>query len=348
MAGRNAKSPGGKGSSAETAPDKVAPVVGGVCGARRMATLDDIVEAVREFPVRRVAVACAQDEAVLSAVAEARSRDIAEYVLVGDREGILAAAASAKVEIDPACVVHEPDGLKAAARAVALARDGSADIVMKGYIHTDDFLRAVLDKESGLRAGSIMSHVFVLEARHQGRLVLVSDGAMNIAPDLAAKANIIMNAVHVARMLGMAEPRVAVLAAVEMVNPAMPATVEAATLAKMSERRQFSVPCRVDGPFALDNAVSALAARHKKLSGPVAGEADVLIAPDVEAGNILAKSFVYLAGGDVAGVLVGALRPVVLTSRADNARSKLMSIALAVLMSNCQRDVRLKVGKVHF
>ena len=331
------------------APAKPAPVQSEAPEApARITSLDGLLEAIRKFPLRRVAVACAEDEAVLSAVAEAKAQHIAEYVLVGDREAVLAAAAAAGVDIDPACVVHEPDPLKAAAQAVRMARDGSADMVMKGYIHTDDFLRAVLDKEHGLRTGSIMSHVFALEATRLGRLLFVSDGAMNIAPDLATKANIILNAVHVARMFGIAEPRVAVLAAVEMVNPAMPATVDAATLAKMSERGQFSVPCRVDGPFALDNALSLVAARHKKLSGPVAGEADILIAPDIEAGNILAKSFVYLAGGDVAGVLVGALRLVVLTSRADNARSKLFSIAAAAMMTNHEREVRLKVGKVHF
>jgi phosphate butyryltransferase len=318
-------------------------------GARpRIGSFEGLLGAVRDFPVRRVAVACAQDEAVLSAVVEARQRKIAEYVLVGDRDEILAAAASAGADLDRGCVVHEPDELKAAARAVAMAREGAADIVMKGYIHSDDFLRAVLDKEAGLRTGAIMSHVFVLEARRLGRLLFVSDAAMNVAPDLTAKAGIVLNAVHLARMFGVEEPRVAVLAAVEVANPAMPATVEAATLAKMGERGQFSVPCRVDGPFALDNALSAAAARHKKIEGPVAGAADVLIVPDIEAGNILAKSFVYLAEGDVAGVLVGALRPVVLTSRADSARSKLFSIAAAVLMTNYEREVRLKIGKVHF
>ncbi|HOX06464.1 MAG TPA: bifunctional enoyl-CoA hydratase/phosphate acetyltransferase [Planctomycetota bacterium] len=309
---------------------------------------DGVLEAIRGFPLRRVAVACAQDEAAVAAAVEARQRGIAEYVLVGDRAGILAAAAAAGAEVDSACVVDEPDPLKAAAQAVRLARDGTADIVMKGYIHTDDFLRAVLDKDAGLRTGSVMSHVFVLEATSLGRPLFVSDAAMNIAPNLATKADIILNALHVARMFGLEEPRVAVLAATEVVNPAMPATVEAATLAKMAEHRQFTVPCVIDGPFALDNALSEAAARHKKLSGPVAGRADVLIAPDIEAGNLLAKSFVYLAGGDVAGVLVGALRPVVLPSRADSARSKLFSIAVAVLMTNYEREGRLKIGKVHY
>jgi phosphate butyryltransferase len=314
----------------------------------RMGAFEDILEVIDDYPVRRVAVACAADAAVLQAVTEARDRNVAEYILVGDREEILAVAGESGVEPERARIEHQPDPLKAAALAVRLAREGEADIVMKGYIHTDDFLRAILDREKGLRAGSVMSHVFAMESRLQKRLVFLSDAAMNISPDLETKAAIILNAVHLASMFGLDRPRVAVLAAVEVVNPAMPATVEAATLAKMSERRQFSTPCVIDGPFGLDNAIDEFAARHKKVEGPVAGNADVLIVPDIEAGNVLAKSFVFMSGGDVAGVLVGAKRPVVLTSRADNARSKLFSIATAVLMTNFEREVRLKIGKVHF
>jgi len=314
----------------------------------RIRAFEDILEVIEDYPVRRVAVACAADGAVLQAVTEARDRDVAEYILVGDREEILAKAAEAGVELEQARIEHQPDPLKAASLAVKLTREGEADIVMKGYIHTDDFLRAILDRETGLRAGSVMSHVFVMESKLQKRLVFMSDAAMNISPSLETKADIILNAVHLASMFGLECPKVGVLAAVEVVNPAMPATTEAATLAKMSERRQFSTPCVIDGPFGLDNAIDAFAAKHKRIDGPVAGQADVLIVPDIEAGNILAKSFVFMSGGDVAGVLVGAKRPVVVTSRADNARSKLFSIATAVLMTNFEREVRLKIGKVHF
>ncbi len=314
----------------------------------RISQLDDILDVIDDYPVRRVAVACAEDAEVLKAVTAARDRQVAEYLLVGDEDEILRQAEAAGVEVERARIEHQPDPLKAAELAVKLAREGEADIVMKGYIYTDDFLRAILDRETGLRTGSIMSHVFVMESKLQGRLIFMSDAAMNISPDLETKADIIMNAVHLASMFGLAEPRVGVLAAVEVVNPAMPATVEAATLAKISERRQFSKPCIIDGPFGLDNAINAAAAEHKKVTGPVAGRADILIVPDIEAGNILAKSFVFMAGGDVAGVVVGAKRPVVLTSRADNARSKLFSIATAVLMTNFEREVRLKIGKVHF
>lgn len=315
---------------------------------QRISQFDDILEVIDDYPVRRVAVACAEDAEVLKAVTAARDRQVAEYLLVGDEAEILRQAEAAGVEIERARIEHQPDPLKAAALAVKLTREGEADIVMKGYIYTDDFLRAVLDRETGLRTGSIMSHVFVMEFKLQDRLIFMSDAAMNISPDLETKADIIMNAVHLASMFGLSEPRVGVLAAVEVVNPAMPATVEAATLAKISERRQFSTPCIIDGPFGLDNAINVAAAEHKKVVGPVAGRADILIVPDIEAGNILAKSFVFMAGGDVAGVVVGAKRPVVLTSRADNARSKLFSIATAVLMTNFEREVRVKIGKVHF
>jgi len=309
---------------------------------------EGILEAIKGFPMRRVAVACAQDEAVLSAVVEAKQKKVAEYLLIGDEAEIMKRADAAGLALERSRIEHQPDPLRAAARAVQLTREGDADIVMKGYIHTDDFLRAVLDREHGLRTGSVMSHVFVMEAKGLGKLLSVTDAAMNIAPNLATKADIILNAVHLASMFGLEQPRVAVLAAVELINPAMPATVEAAALAKIAERWQFSAPCRVDGPLALDNALSLLAAKHKKIGGEVAGQADILVVPDIEAGNILAKSFVYLCGGDVAGVVVGAKRPVVLTSRADNARSKLFSLATAVLMTNYEREVRLKIGKVHF
>jgi phosphate butyryltransferase len=219
---------------------------------------------------------------------------------------------------------------------------------MKGYVHTDDFLRGVLDKQHGLRAGSILSHVFVAEMREQERLVFVTDGAMNIAPDLKQKAAILLNAVHLANIFGITKPRVAVMAAVELVNPAMSATVDAACLAKMMDRNQYVPACTVDGPLALDNAVSLLAAQHKRIAGPVAGQADILLVPNIECGNMLAKSLVYFARHRLVGLLVGARAPVVLTSRADSAESKLLSIAAAVLMVNAKREFQLKIGRVHY
>ena len=193
-----------------------------------------------------------------------------------------------------------------------------------------------------------MSHVFVAELPGRDGFLFVTDGAMNIAPDLEQKACIILNAVHLAHVLDFDEPRVAVLAAVELLNPAMQATIDATCLHTMSDRRQFSPKCIVDGPFGLDNAVSEIAARHKGVDGPVAGKADILVVPDIEAGNMLAKCLVYFADARLAGVLIGAARPVVLTSRADTAEAKFLSIGLAVYLTNIQRALQLKIGKVHY
>jgi phosphate butyryltransferase len=309
---------------------------------------DALLKLVSNQPGCRLAVAAAQDHTVLEAVRDAESRGLVKAVLVGDREAILEEADQAGYEVRGSDIVHEPDPTKAALEAVALASSGAADLVMKGYIHTDDFLRAVLHKERGLRSGSIMSHVFIAEVRGLDRLVFIADGAMNIAPDLEQKAGILLNTVHIATAFGVMRPKVAVLAAVELVSPLMPATIEAAALAQMSKRRQFSVSCEVDGPLALDNAISEIAAAHKKISGPVAGWADVLLVPNIEAGNMLAKSLGYLGGCRLAGLLVGARVPVVLTSRADTAESKLLSIAAAVFTINLERALWLKVGKVHY
>jgi phosphate butyryltransferase len=313
-----------------------------------MRSLDELFGLVEGHPVRKVAVAVAEDPSVVAAAAEARRREIAEAILVGDESAIRKAAASAKVSTEGLRIVGESDPLRALATAVKMVSGGEADILMKGYIHTDDFIRGVLDKEHGLRTGSIMSHVFVGEVRRQSKLVFITDGAMNVAPDLKQKAAILLNAVHLANTFGITNPKVAVLAAVELVNPAMPATVDAACLAKMADRSQYVPPCTVGGPFALDNAVSTLAAQHKRITGPVAGVADILLVPTIECGNVLAKSLVYFGECRLIGLLVGAKAPVVLTSRADTMESKLLSIAGAVLMVNAKREFQLKIGKVHY
>jgi len=313
-----------------------------------MKNFDTLLSLVEKHPVRKVAVAVAQDSSVIEAVDEAKKRDIARAVLIGDEHEIREEAESAGVSLDGHEIVHEPDAIKAVAAAVKMVSSGDADILMKGYIHTDDFLRGVLNKEYGLRTNAIMSHVFIGELRDPERLVFITDGAMNIAPTLEQKAAILLNAVHLANIFGVMKPTVAVLAAVELVNPAMPATVEAACLAKMADRRQYVPECVVDGPLALDNAVSMAAARHKKIGGAVAGRADILLVPDIEAGNMLAKSLVYFGNRRLIGLLVGSKAPVVLTSRADSKESKMLSIAGAVLMVNITRALQLKIGKVHY
>lgn len=313
-----------------------------------MNNFNELLSIVEKHPVRKVAAAAAQDPYVIEAIVEAKKRNIAESLLIGDEPSIHKAAQFAGVSINEIPVIDRTDPLHAVTTAVEMVSSGEADILMKGYIHTDDFLRGLLNRETGLRTGSIMSHVFVAEIQEQNKLIFITDGAMNIMPDIEQKAAILLNAVYLANLFGIQNPKVAVLAAVELVNPAMPATVEAACLAKMADRNQYVPSCTVDGPFAMDNAISVFAAQHKKITGPVAGGADILLVPNIECGNILVKSLVYLSGRRTIGLLVGAKAPVVLTSRADTMEAKLLSIAGAVLMVNMSRKLRLKVGKVHY
>lgn len=313
-----------------------------------MKDFDILLDRVKEHPVRKVAVAVGQDTAVIGAAGRAKREGIAETILVGDEELIRAIAADIDVSLEGMEIVHRAQPLKAVAEAVRIVSAGQADILMKGYIHTDDFIRGVLNKEYGLRTGSIMSHVFVVELTEAGKLLFITDAAMNIAPDLEQKAAILLNAVYLANLFGLEDPKVAVMAAVELVNPAMPATLDAAALEQMAKRRQYVPHCTIDGPFALDNAICPTAAKHKKITGPVAGCADILVVPSIEAGNMLAKSMVYFSGKRMIGLLVGARAPVVLTSRADTMECKLLSMAGAVLMVNMKRELRLKIGKVHY
>ena len=310
-------------------------------------SFDQMLEEVKSRPRRSVAIAVAHDPIVIEAAAEASRRDIADPVLVGDAKRIEQIAKDLMISPNNIHIVDEPNELLAVKAAVEMTSSGKTDMVMKGYIHTDDFLRGVLDKEIGLRTGYLMSHVSILEARGFDRFIFVTDGAMNIQPTLEEKAQIILNAVQLAEIFGIDQPRVAVLAAIELVNPKMPNTLDAAALGKMGDRGQFSAGI-VDGPFALDDAVSMLAAKHKRISGTVAGAADILLVPNVEAGNILGKAFVYFSQGRIAGVLMGAAAPVVLNSRADTAEAKLLSIATGVFIADVQGRLGIKIGKVHY
>lgn len=313
-----------------------------------MKRFSDILDAVSQNPIKKIAIASAGDRTVIQAAKKAQDAGVAQVVLVGDEGTIKTLAEEAGLALDEKAVVHEPAPEKAAFRAAEIVSTGGADVLMKGYIHTDDFLRGVLDRQVGLRAGTRMSHVFVCQLQAFDRFIMVTDAAMNIAPDLVTKAEIIMNGVHMSRILGIEKPKVACLAAIELLNPKMQATIDATCLETMSARGQFSPGCLVDGPFALDNALSPAAAAHKKIGGPVAGQADLLVVPMIEAGNMLVKSFVYGAGALTAGCVVGARAPVVLTSRADSSESKFLSMALAVLMCDVERSLRLKIGKVHY
>lgn len=298
---------------------------------KTLKSFEDIVNDVKGKPPKRVAVAAAQDEAVLEAVRAACEQQLAEFTLVGDIDKIKTIAAKLDVNLNEVTLVHEPDERMAAYRAVTLVSGGQADVLMKGLINTADLLRAVLDKDVGLRTGRVLSHTAVFELPDFGRLLMVTDGGMNIAPTLQQKADIIQNSVLLAQVLGINPAKVAVLAAVEVINPDMPPTLEAAALTQMANRGQIRGAI-VDGPLALDNAICPEAAQHKGITSPVAGVADILVTPDIEAGNILGKSMVYMAKGKIAGLVLGAAKPVIVTSRADSFEAKIMSIALGALL----------------
>jgi phosphate butyryltransferase len=303
-----------------------------------MKRISEIIEKAKTLGRRRLAVASAQEAAVLEAVADAYREGIAEPILVGDPGAIARAAAEANkgsgVDISSFRIVEEPSLAGAAARAVALVRSGEAEFLMKGIIDTSLLLRTALNKETGLNAGRLASHVAVIEVPTYHKLLIVTDAALNIAPDLSAFVDIIDSAVAVANALEVKTPKVALLAAVEKVNPEkMPCTVTASVLTQMNRRGQIK-NCIVDGPLALDNAISAESARIKKIQSDVAGDADILVVPDIEAGNILYKCLLDLAGAKGAAVIMGASVPMVLTSRADSAETKLASIALASLLGD--------------
>jgi phosphate butyryltransferase len=294
-----------------------------------MTELSQLIEIVRRAGKKsRIVVAGAADIPVLEAVRDAFQAGIVEAVLVGDKRGIEEGAAKIGMDCSQAQIVDIADPSQAAARAVSCVREGQAQILMKGFVSTEILLRAVLNKEKGLPTGRLLSHVGIFESPHYSKLFCVSDAAMNIAPTLEDKAAILNNAVSVFHTLGVETPLVAVLAAVETVNPKMEPTIHAAMLTQMNRRGQIK-GCVVDGPLALDNAVSKEAAAHKGITGEVPGNADIILVPDIEAGNALYKSLVFLGGALTAGIIVGAKAPIVLTSRADSNASKLSSIALA-------------------
>lgn len=297
-----------------------------------LATFDEVVARAKQRPSAKVAIAAAQDRDVLEAVQMAREIGMGEFVLVGDEELIASMASQTGLRLSDLEVLHEPDPRIAALRAVELVSSGQAGILMKGLIPTADFLRAVLNKEVGLRTGRLLSHVAVFKSPRYDRLIYMTDGAMVVAPTLQDKVQIIQNAIGVAHKLENEMPKVACIAAVEVVNPDMPETVDAAALAKMSDRGQIS-GCIVDGPLGLDNAVCRESAEHKGVGGPVAGRADILLAPNIVAGNVIYKTLVYFGQVETAAVVTGARVPIVLTSRSDSPEARLNSLALAIATS---------------
>jgi phosphate butyryltransferase len=287
----------------------------------------ELLEKARRRKTRRVVLIGSDDREGVRALRLAVEEGIAAPVFVGNKrktEAILEEEGLEGKIIDAASLEE------ACELGVKLVRSGEADIVMKGLVKTSTLLKAVLNKEWGLRSGSILSHIVAMDVPAIDRLVFVSDGGMVIRPDLQTKVSIIENAVRFLKSTGYERPKVALIAAVEVVNTDMPDTMEAAIITKMAQRGQIA-DCDIEGPLGLDNALSPLAAEIKKVSGPVAGRADLLVAPDIASGNFLGKSAVYLAGGTIAGLVLGATAPIVIVSRADSAPSKLSSIALATL-----------------
>jgi len=272
------------------------------------------------------------DALSLTGALEAARRGLIEPILIGPRTRMEAAAAAAGVSLAGLQLIDVEHSHEAAARACELAAKGRAAAIMKGALHTDELMEAVVASHSGLRTDRRMSHVFVLDVPNYPRPLLVSDAALNIAPDLATKRDIVQNAIDCAHAMDIAEPRVAILSAVETVNPKMVSTLDAAALCKMADRGQI-VGGLLDGPLAFDNAISQDAAEAKGIISAVAGRADILIVPDIEAGNMLAKQLFYLSNAQSAGVVMGARVPIILTSRSDPEASRLASCALAILVN---------------
>ncbi|MDZ7337529.1 MAG: bifunctional enoyl-CoA hydratase/phosphate acetyltransferase [candidate division KSB1 bacterium] len=294
---------------------------------------DQLVDEVKKLGGKRIAVAMADEEDALRAVNHARGAGLAEPILVGDKEEILRMAEAAGIDITGVAVEHAEGEAGAVARAVELVREGDAEVLMKGRCSTAAFLKGILDKNSGLRGSGILSHLAAFEVPTYPKLILMSDAAMNIAPDLQTKIAIVENAIAAAHKLGMNAPKVALIAAVEKVNPeGMPCTADAAVIAKMAQRGQIKGAI-VDGPLAVDNALSSKSCEVKGISSPVGGEADILIMPTIEVGNCFYKTLTVLAGARCAGIVVGARAPVVLSSRADSDDTKFLSIALALMVS---------------
>ncbi|MED3446193.1 phosphate butyryltransferase [Bacillus thuringiensis] len=292
--------------------------------------LEYLIDQAAGKPKKTVAVAVAEDHEVIEAVAKAIKLQLAQFRLYGNQEKIMGMLQEHGLQTSEHVeVIAAMSNAEAAELSVKAVRNSEADVLMKGNIPTANILKAVLNKEWGLRKGSVLSHVAAFEVPNYDRLIFVTDAAMNIAPDVTQKAAIIQNTVEVARAIGIDLPKVAPIAAVEVVNPAMQATIDAAMLTQMNRRGQIK-DCIVDGPLALDNAVSQIAAEHKGIVSDVAGKADILLVPTIEAGNVLYKSLVYFADAKVGAMIAGAKAPIVLTSRADSAETKVYSLALAV------------------
>lgn len=291
---------------------------------------DELMARCRAVGPARTAVVHPCDEVAVLAAVEAAARGLITPILIGPERKIRAAAAAAQADISTFALIAVPHSHAAAAQGVALVRSGEADLLMKGSLHTDELMREVFDRNCGLRTERRISHVYLMQTDHYPKPLMITDGAINISPNLEDKRDIVRNAIDLAHVLGIALPKVAILSAVETVSSRIPSTLDAAALCKMADRGQITGGL-LDGPLAFDNAISTAAAAEKGIVSPVAGAADILVAPDLVAGNILAKQLTFLGGAFAAGVVLGARAPIILTSRADSEQARVVSCALAVL-----------------
>ena len=297
---------------------------------------DALIARCEALPATPCAVAHPCDESSLRGAVEAAELGLILPILVGPSARIAAVAAQFKIDISAFEVVDAPHSVASAETAVRLAREGKAEMLMKGSLHSDEIMAEVVKRETGLRTSRRVSHCFIMDVPAIDRVVIITDAAVNIFPTLEDKLHIVQNAIDLAHALGMTEPRVAILSAMETINPKVPSTIEAAALCKMAERGQITGGV-LDGPLALDNAIDLGAAKIKKIKSPVAGQADILVVPDLEAGNMLAKSLSFMADADAAGIVLGARVPIILTSRADSVVTRLASCAVASLLADARR-----------
>jgi len=298
--------------------------------------LDALIARARKHPPIKVAVAHPCDQVSLESAVAAAKLGLMDPILVGPEQRIREVAAKHDLDISNFEIVDAAFSHDSAEKAVALVREGRAEALMKGSLHTDELMGAVVKRDTGLRTSRRISHCFIMDVPDHDQPLIITDAAVNIAPDLKVKVDIIQNAIDLAHALSPNEPRVAILSAMESVNPDVPSTLEAAALCKMADRGQITGAV-LDGPLALDNAISPEAAAIKKISSPVAGRASILVVPDLEAGNMLAKSLSFLADADAAGIVLGAKVPIILTSRADEEMARLASCAVAQLLVASRR-----------
>jgi phosphate acetyltransferase len=303
---------------------------------RKHTKYERLVAATKGLHRLATAVAHPCDESSLRGALEASEAGLIRPILIGPKQKMHGLAGSLDLNLDPAEIIDVPHSQAAAEKAVAIVRAGEAALLMKGSLHSDELLTEVTKRDTGLRTARRISHVFVMDVPSHAQTLFITDAAVNIAPDLMAKRDIVQNAIELYAGLGLGIPKVGILSAVETINPAMPSTIEAAALCKMADRGQITGG-ELDGPLAFDNAINPEAARVKGIRSPVAGRAQILVVPDLEAGNMLAKNLTFLSGADAAGIVLGARVPIILTSRADNVRTRMASCAVAVLLAHSQR-----------